>query len=107
MNASQEDITKFLENPIKIITDRELDFEKAMALAKEKAREISDNPMLLSWYQGKTNEYSPKFACGKTNTPPWIQYAQARGGNLIIVVNNFEFVFIYLDLPSFRPRSRL
>ena len=80
------------------IDDPDLDISRATDLAKEKARENCNDPMLLSWYCGKTGEFSPKFECGYTHKPPWIVFAEARGGNLTIDINDGEYVFIYLKL---------
>lgn len=80
------------------IDDPDLDLPTASNLAREKARERNKDAMLLSWYCKKTETYSPKFECGYTTKPPWIVFAEARGGNLTIDINNGEFIFIYLKL---------
>ena len=41
------------------IDDPGLDFAAAKDIAKQKAKEICADPMLLSWYQGKTGESYP------------------------------------------------
>jgi len=80
------------------VDDPALDFSKASALAKEKARERCKDPMLLSWHNGKTGEFYPKFECGSGGKPPWITFAEARGGNLTIDINDGEYTFIYIKL---------
>jgi len=74
----------------------DLDFEKAKDLAKQKAKETCADPMLLSWYQGQTGESYPNLECGPGDKPAWIVYAESRGGDLTIDINDGQYVFIYL-----------
>jgi len=80
-----------IENP-------DLDFEEAKDFAKQKARETGDDPMLLSWYQGQTGESYPNIECGPGDKPAWIVYAESRGGDLTIDINDGQYVFIYLAM---------
>ena len=75
----------------------DLSFAEAKDLAKQKAKEICADPMLLSWYQGKTGESYPNLECGTDDRPAWIVYAASRGGNLTIDINAGQYVFIYLS----------
>jgi hypothetical protein len=72
------------------------DFTRARNLAREKARERCRYPMMLSWYEGATGRCHPSFSCGSGDRPPWVVYAEARGGNLTVVVNDGAYVFVYL-----------
>ena len=45
-----------------------------------------------------SNEFYPGFECGSGDKPPWIVFAEARGGNLTIDINDGEYIFIYLKL---------
>ncbi len=48
-----DDLKNFWGNHIKIqVDEKDLDFVKAKDIAKEKAKELSEDPMLLSWYSG-------------------------------------------------------
>jgi hypothetical protein len=78
-----------VENP-------QLDLTAASAIAKEKAREIDSNAMMLSYHSGKTGEFWPSYDCGGGGRPPWIVFAESRGYNLKIDVNNGEYEFFYL-----------
>ena len=78
--------------------DPDLDFEKARMLAKEKALQISSNTMMLSWCNGKTGEYYPRTECVKGDKPSWVVFAESRGGNLTINVDDGAFIFMYLKL---------
>lgn len=80
------------------IDDSDLDIATAKNLAKEKAIERNKNAMLLAWYCRKTGTFAPKFECGRTETPPWIVFAEARGTNLTIDINDGEYIFLYLKL---------
>ena len=75
----------------------DLDFAEAKDFAKQKAKEICADPMLLSWYQGKTGESYPNLECGPGDKPAWITYAESRGGDLTIDINEGQYVFIYLS----------
>jgi len=76
----------------------DLDFEAAKDLAKQKAEEICADPMLLSWYQGQTSESYPNLECGPGDKPAWIVYAESRGADLTIDINEGQYVFIYLSI---------
>jgi hypothetical protein len=80
------------------IDNHDLDFAEAMDIAKQKAKEICDDPMLLSWHQGKTGESYPNLECGPGDKPAWIVYAESRGGDLTININEGQYVFIYLSI---------
>ena len=80
------------------VDDKKLDLGTAKDMAKEKAKESCDDPMLLAWYQGKTGEGFPNLECGRGDKPPWIIYAESRGGDLTININDGEYIFIYLSL---------
>ena len=79
--------------------DSNLEFTQAKDIAKQKAQEICDDPMLLSWYQGDTGKFYPDIECGRGDQPPWIVYAESRGGDISIDINEGQFIFIYLSLP--------
>ena len=93
--------TKIRDYPgklIKLKIDKpDLDFEEAKDLAKQKARETCADPMLLSWYNGKTGESNPNLECGPGDKPAWIIYAESRGGDLTIDINEGQYVFIFLS----------
>jgi len=75
----------------------DLDFEAAKDLAKQKAKESCEDPMMLSWYQGITGESYPNMECGPGDKPAWIVFAESRGGDLTIDINDGQYVFIYLS----------
>ena len=56
------------------IDNEDLDFAEAKDFAKQKAEETCADPMLLSWYQGKTGESYPNLECGPGDKPAWITY---------------------------------
>jgi len=100
MKLMDSKIKGFPGNHIKIKTnDSNLEFTKAKDLAKQKAKEICDDPMLLSWYRGDTAESYPDIECGRGDQPAWIVYAESRGGNITIDINAGQYIFIYLSLP--------
>ncbi len=80
------------------VNDPTFDFLSAKQMAKEKALEICDNPMILSWKNSKTSQVYPDYECGVETTPFWIRYAQGRGANLTINFNDGEYVFMLLKM---------
>ena len=98
MDLIKPNIEDYPGKHIKLKIDKhDLDFAAAKDNAKQKAKEICDDPMLLSWYQGKTGESYPNLECGPGDKPAWIVYAESRGGDLTIDINKGQFVFIYLS----------
>ncbi len=76
----------------------DFDFLQAKQMAKDKALETCDNPMILSWNKGKTGESYPDYECGQNKKPFWIRYAEGRGANLTIDFNDGEYVFMILKM---------
>jgi hypothetical protein len=86
-----------LTNPLLIHQEGLLGFEAAREIADQKARELSADPMLLAWYEAKSGSFSPSVECCSEKKPGWIVYAESRGGNITIDINDEEYIFIYLD----------
>jgi hypothetical protein len=80
------------------IDNLNLDFAEAKDLAKQKAKEMCTDPMLLSWYNGKTGESYPNLECGPGDKPAWIVYAESRDGDLSIDINEGQYIFIFLSI---------
>ena len=99
MELINTDIKNYPGERIYIKTDSpDLEFVEAKEVAKQRAKEHCPDPMLLSWYQGKTGEFYPNMECGPGDKPALITYAESRGGDLVIDINNGQYVFIYLSL---------
>ncbi len=99
MNLLKPKIKDYPGQHIKLKIDNpNLDFAEAKDFAKQKAKESGADPMLLSWYQDKTGESYPNLECGPGDKPAWIVYAESRGGDLIIDINEGQYVFIYLTI---------
>lgn len=85
-----------LKNPINVTSDDDgLDFPHAKVLADKEARKVTAEPMLLAWYNGMTGEFLPKVMCCGEDKPAWLIYAETRGGNICIDINNEQYIFIY------------
>lgn len=80
------------------VSDQDLDVAKAGAMAKERARDMDPNAMMLSYYSRKTGEFWPNYECGGGGRPPWVVFAEARGYNLLIDINDGQFEFYYLRM---------
>jgi len=86
-----------LVNPIDVRTgDEQLDFEQARQLANARAREVSEDAMLVAWFDRKEGRFFPAIACGGREKPSWLVYAESRGANLVVDINEETFVFVYL-----------
>ena len=73
------------------------DLKSARKIADQKAAELAHDPMLFSWYEARTGRFSPDVECCDEKKPIWVVYAESRGGNLTIDINNQSYVFIYAD----------
>jgi hypothetical protein len=52
---------EMLHVPIDVfIEDSDLDFYRARKVADARARQISEEPMLLAWYDRRSGEFSPR-----------------------------------------------
>jgi len=90
---------EMLAKPIDLqLEDEGLDFGRAKKKADETVENLVGEAMLLAWYVARTGEYAPDIPCCQTDKPPWLAYAQSRGGNLAVVINNGDYVFIYRQL---------
>jgi len=94
-----DDLNAFKGNHLRIAFEEiDLDYESAHDLANQKAKELTADPMLLSWYCGKTGDYYPKTECGPIDKPPWIIFAESRGADIAININDGEYIFLYLSI---------
>ena len=76
------------------------DLEEAKIEATAKVREIYPDAMLLAWYVSKTGEFRPRVNCDFGEKPAWLVYAESRGADLSIRVNNGAYIFIYNTDPT-------
>jgi hypothetical protein len=90
---------EMLENPIKIkIKDDSLDFLSARQLAQQAAKEVAAEPMLLAWYDSMSGRFSPNVTCCSDKKPGWLVYAETRGGNVTIDINEEQYIFVFTDM---------
>jgi len=93
------ELSDFIGNHIKLtIEKKDLDYDDAHDLAKAEAKKLTSDPMLLSWYCGKTGEYYPKTECGLMDKPAWVVFAESRGADIAININDGEYIFLYLSI---------
>jgi hypothetical protein len=87
-----------LINPVTLrVEEDHLDFGRARQIADEKAKEFSQDPMLMAWYEGGTGSFSPNVECCSEHKPGWVVYAESRGGHITIDINDEAYIFIYRD----------
>lgn len=88
----------YLGRQIKVTVEGDLDFTKAKDVAKQKVKELYPDAMLLSWCIGKTDEHYPTLKCSTSDKPAWLLYAEARGADVTISINEGEYIFVFLSL---------
>ncbi len=71
------------------------DFAAARRLARAQAQTVASDPMLLAWYDRRRGRSSPQLDCCREDLPAWLAYALNRGANLIINVNQEEYIFCF------------
>ncbi|MCL4503340.1 MAG: AF1514 family protein [Deltaproteobacteria bacterium] len=87
---------QMLHNPIGLrVDDPDLDFPQAEKLARQKAKEVCDEPMLLAWFDRVKGVFSPNITCCREDKPSWLTYAESRGGNIVISINDEDYVFVF------------
>ena len=87
---------EMLKDPIDIaVPDEPLDFARARTIAERRARQEGPEPMLLAWYDRGAGAFSPRVTCCGDAKPAWLIYAESRGGDLIIDINDEAYVFVY------------
>jgi hypothetical protein len=77
------------------VDDGKLDFAEAKQIADRAARNLDPQPMLLAWFERNTGEHSPRVECCGDDKPAWLVYAESRGGNLVIQLNDGEYQFVF------------
>lgn len=92
-------IPEMLPNRVPVFSNDDInDLKTAKKIADQKAAELADDPMLISWYEAQSGRFSPDVECCDEKKPVWVVYAESRGGNLSIDINNQAYVFIYTDV---------
>lgn len=88
-----------LPHAVSIRVDEPLtDLTAARRIADQKAAELASEPMLLAWYEAKSGRFSPAVECCSETKPGWLVYAESRGGNIAIDINDQEYVFVYREV---------
>lgn len=81
-----------------------LDFSSAKNLAEQTAASQLDEPILLSWYDKIRDKESP-HGVSECHTdcevPGCVEYAQNRGGELIVDIDHGNYLFCYRELGEF------
>ncbi len=96
MIASVPLTVEMLSNRHDIVTgSSEMSFSEARKLADEKAKLNLLDPMLLAWMDGKTGRFSPNVVCCDSRKPSWLIYAETRGAELSVNINDLSYVFVY------------
>lgn len=87
---------EMLRDPLEILVDDpNLNFSQAQTLARQRAGEINAEPLLLAWFDRARGVFSPNITCCREDKPSWLTYAESRGGNIVISINDLEYVFVF------------
>jgi hypothetical protein len=89
---------KMLNNSIDLQVDGPLDFSQAQDLGRRRAAEVCNEPMLLAWFDRARGAFSPNITCCREDKPSWLTYAESRGGDIVICINDLEYVFVFTGL---------
>ncbi len=101
MNECKPLLPGMLPNPIELrIDDESVDFTQAKEAAEQAAKSKTNSPMLLAWFNSLTGRFSPDVICCGETKPTWLVYAESRGADLSVSVNNGDFVFVFMSLPE-------
>jgi hypothetical protein len=85
-----------LSHPVTVrVDDKPLDFSGARAVADQKAKELSSDPMLIAWFDRARGKFSPDVTCCQSDKPSWLVYAESRGADISVDINDEDFVFVY------------
>ncbi len=88
-----------LKDPIDVTAPSDVDFSTAKEIADKKAKEVASSPMLLSWFDRRSGKFSPQVDfCEFNNRPVWLVFAESRGGDITIDINQEQYIFVYTDL---------
>ena len=89
---------------ISLILDEPVDFQRAKDAAVRQAEATLEDAILLSWYDKIRDMESPSGvsechdAC---DVPGAVEYAENRGGRLIVNINSGDYLFCYRELDEF------
>lgn len=92
-------ITKdMLSHPVMLrVNDVSLDYFSAKILADRKAKELSSDPMLMAWFDRNSGTFAPGSICCDRDKPSWLVYAESRGADISVDINDQDYVFVYKD----------
>lgn len=81
-----------------------IDFAAAKQLASKAAEENLEEPLLLSWYDGLRDMESPSGVSechDQCEVPGCVEYAENRGGVLVVNIDKGNYLFCYRELGEF------
>lgn len=86
---------EMLRDPIDLRVQGPLDFSQAQSLARRRALAVGGEPMLLAWFDRARGVFSPNITCCREDKPSWLTYAESRGGDIVISLNDCDYVFVF------------
>ena len=86
---------EMLPGPVDVHLDEEADFNTAYEIAYRTARGHSNDATMLSWFDSVTGRHSPPADCCGEDRPTWLVYAESRGADMSVSINNEKYVFVF------------
>lgn len=86
---------EMLKDPLEMRVEGPLDFPRAQNLAVRRAAKVCAEPLLMAWFDRAQGRFSPNIPCCREDKPSWLIYAESRGGDIIICINDLDYVFVF------------
>lgn len=83
---------------VSLLAGNSINFDKALFLAKEEAKQRFEEYLLISWYDRDRNFESPPHTTEKSGDGPkdgYIHYGINHGAKLKVDIDNGRFVFFF------------
>lgn len=95
MNACQLINKERVPSPVMVKLDTaKMDQADVAKNAIAFARNVASEPVLISWFCSKEGKCGPQGVCHEDGSF-WLDYAVGHGGDLSIVVNDWDYVFVF------------
>lgn len=84
-----------IPNPVMTSFDSgKMDQADIAKIAIAYARNFNNDPLLISWFCKKEETCGPQNICHE-DISYWLDYAIGRGADLSVVVNDWDYVFVF------------
>lgn len=74
------------------------DYDEVQKAARDAAQEVGGNVTLVSYYDRARNKMAPEAVSSKEGTDGYRIYAENRGADIRVTVNDDEYDFFFLSI---------